>query len=347
LVFIWVKDLTKSIGWGLAGAALWAVYPGHLMMAMLLEPSELSLLMVSLMYFSLYRFLKTRRAGYVPLFLLALFAASLSRSFIQIYVLAIIVVAVASFWWMSSNRKKALLWQIPNVILIALIFVHPVKQFVMYETWSTTSYGGYHRVGMLGVDPTSIPQPAYPQYIVDNALAFSSHYNTQETLKDNYRLEAAANTYLKENPVDSTKALANSLTITIPELLRPTSMYVQNFLVEGLPWTNPYNWLFSGWRYLLLIAAAAALIIASRGRQGTWLLLKRYAWFAVFWALIAIPVLWSNRFYPGREIEGPIWTDAIRQKIFLEVPVYVLLVYSLWATIHNRRVKHADAEAPN
>ena len=141
------------------------------------------------------------------------------------------------------------------------------------------------------------------------------------------------------------KAMANSLTITVPELLRPTSMYVQNFLVEGLPWTNAYNWLFSGWRYLLLIAAAAALIIASRGRQGTWLLLKRYAWFAVFWALIAIPVLWSNRFYPGREIEGPIWTDAIRQKIFLEVPVYVLLVYSLWATIHSRRVKHVNSDA--
>ena len=99
LVFLWVKDLTKSIGWGIAGAALWAVYPGHLMMAMLLEPSELSLLMVSLMYFFLYRFLKTRRAGYVPLFLLSLLAASLSRSFIQIYVLAIIVIAVASFWW--------------------------------------------------------------------------------------------------------------------------------------------------------------------------------------------------------------------------------------------------------
>ena len=96
-------------------------------------------------------------------------------------------------------------------------------------------------------------------------------------------------------------------------------------------------------------ASAGATFPAIRvsGWQGTWTLLKRYGWFAVFWALIAIPVLWSNRFYPGREIEGPIWTDAIRQKIFLEVPVYVLLVYSLWATIHNRRVKHADAEAPN
>ena len=113
--------------------------------------------------------------------------------------------------------------------------------------------------------------------------------------------------------------------------------FVQNFLVEGLPWTNAYNWLFSGWRYLLLIAAAAALIIRSRGRQGTWALLKRYAWFAVFYALIAIPVLWSNRFYPGREIEGPIWTDAIRQKVFLEVPVYVALVYALWVTLDHRR----------
>ena len=338
LVFIWVRDLTKSGWWALGGAALWAIYPGHLMMTMLLEPSELSLLMVSLMYFFLYRFLKTRRAGYVPLFLLALFAASMSRSFIQVYVLVIIIVAVVSFWFMTKERAKAWPWQVVNVVLIAVIFIHPVKQFVMYDTWSTTSFGGYHRVGMLFLYPTSVPEPEYPQEIVDNALAFSSHYNTQETIKDNYRLEAAANAFIREYPYESVRGLVKSLTITIPEALRPTAGYVQNFLVEGLPWTTPYNWLFSSWRYLLLVAAAAALIIRARGRHGSWVLCKRYAWFAVFYALIAIPVLWSNRYFPDREGDGPIWTDAMRQKIFLEVPVYVLLTYALWLTFGAKRL---------
>ena len=335
MVFIWVRDLTRSTWWALGGAALWAIYPGHLMMAMLLEPSELSLLMVTLMFFFLYRFLKTRRAGYVPLFLLALFAASMSRSFIQVYVLVIIIIATITFWFMTKNRNKAWGWQIVNLLLIALIFVHPIKQLVMYDTWSTTSFGGYHRVGMLFIYPTSVPEPVYPQKIIDNALAFSSHYNTQETIKDNYRLEQAANAFIKAHPYETVRGLVKSLTITIPEALRPTSAYVQNFLVEGLPWTNLYNWIFSSWRYLILVFGAAFLIIRARTLRGSWILLKRYGWFGVFYILIAIPVLWSDRYYPDREGDGPLWTDAIRQKIFLEVPVYVLLTYAAWVTFQG------------
>lgn len=343
LIYVWVRDLTKSWAWATGAAVVWAIYPGHLMLAMLLEPSELSLFNVALMFFFLYKFLRTRKAYFVPLFLLFLLLASLSRSFIQIYVLLIIVVAVVCFWFMTRDRNRSWGWQILNVLLVAAIFAHPVKQFIMYDTWSTTSYGGYHRVGMIGLDPTTVPQPAtYPQKIVDNALAFSSHYNTQEQIKDNYRLEAAANQYIKEHPVDAAKAMAHSLTITIPEMFRPTADYVQNNLVNGLPWTPFYDWVFSGWRYVVLIAAAIALIIRSRGWAGSRSLLRRYGWFAVFWVLIAIPVLWSNRFFPGREAEGPIWTDAIRQKIFLEMPVYVMLFYAAWVTVRRSRVTQRD-----
>lgn len=331
LIYVWVRDLTRSTGWSIAAAVVWAIYPGHLLMAMLLEPSELSLFNSALMFFFLYRFLRTRKAHYVSLFLFFLLLASLSRSFIQIYFLAILVIAVIAFWFMTRNRARSWGWQILNALLVAMVFAHPVKMFVMYDTWSTTSYGGYHRVGMLHLDPTTVPQPAeYPQKIVDNALAFSSRFNTQEQIKDNYRLERAANEYLVSHPVESAKGLAKSLTITIPELLRPTAMYAQNFLVEGLPWTNAYNWLFSGWRYLLLVAGAIAMITWSRGWAGAKALLRRYGWFAAFWALIALPVIWSNRYFPGREAEGPIWTDAMRQKIFLEMPVYVILFYAAW-----------------
>jgi len=331
LIYVWVRDLTSSTGWSVAAAVVWAIYPGHLLMAMLLEPSELSLFNSALMFFFLYRFLRTRKAHYVTLFLFFLLLASLSRSFIQLYFLVIIVVAVISFWFITRHRARSWGWQILNILLVAMVFTHPVKMFVMYDTWSTTSYGGYHRVGMLHLDPTSVPQPVeYPQKIVDNALAFSSRFNTQEQIKDNYRLERAANEFLVTQPYESARGLAKSLTITIPELLRPTAMYAQNFLVEGLPWFGLYNWLFSGWRYLLLVAGAIAIVVYSRGRQGSLALLRRYGWFAAFWILIAIPVLWSNRYYPGREGEGPIWTDAMRQKIFLEMPVYVMLFYAGW-----------------
>jgi hypothetical protein len=39
---------------------------------------------------------------------------------------------------------------------------------------------------------------------------------------------------------------------------------------------------FSGWRYVLLMLASAAIIIWSRGMRGSYALLRRYGWFAVF-----------------------------------------------------------------
>ena len=338
LIYVWVRDLTESVAWSSVAAVLWAIYPGHLMMAMLLDPSELSLTNSALMFFFLYRFLRTRKAHYVTLFLFFLLLASLSRSFIQTFFLIILVAAVISFWFMTKGRARSWGWQIANIFLIAAILIHPLKMLALYDTSSTTSYGGYHRAGMLFLDPSTVPEPTeYPQEIIDNALAFSSRYNTQEQIKDNYRLEAAANTYLASEPLEAARGLARSLTITVPEMLRPTSMYVQNFLVEGLPWTNIYNWFFSSWRYLLLIAGAIAMIIWTRGWRGSAALLRRYGWFAVFWGLIALPVIWSNRYIPGQEAEGPLWTDAIRQKIFLEMPVYVMLVYAASLLVSRMR----------
>jgi hypothetical protein len=62
--------------------------------------------------------------------------------------------------------------------------------------------------------------------------------------------------------------LAKSLAITIPEAFRPASKYTQNYLVEQLPWRAAWDWLFSGWRYALLILAAAVFIGYTRGWLG-------------------------------------------------------------------------------
>ena len=355
LAYVWVKDVTGNWRWGLLAALFWAIAPGHIMAATLLEPTQLSLISVSLSYYFLYRFLRTRRPVYVPAFLAALLVASLARSFIQIYVMVILVVAVVAFWFMTNNRYRTWGWQVLNVVLLALIFAYPVKQFVMFDTWSTTTFGGYHRVGMLHLDPRNVEVersaasqtpadnwaaiedqlatqsgtvfvPDAPQRIVDNALIFSSRFNTQELVKDNYRLEAAANQYLRTNPLASVQGLVKSLGITIPEALKPTSVYTFNTIVERLPWRAPWDWLVSGWRLLALIGLAVVWTIWQRGWAGTWTLLKRYGWLGLYFILIALPIIFSNRYYPGREDEGPIWTDAVRQKLFLAMPVFVFVM---------------------
>lgn len=128
------------------------------------------------------------------------------------------------------------------------------------------------------------------------------------------------------------------MTITIPEALRPASEYTQNYLVEQLPWRAAWDWLFSSWRYLILIGLAAATIIASRGWRGTGRLLVKYGWFAIFYALLALPIMFSNRFRPGEEDAGPLWTDAIRQKVFLELPIWALGGFALWLAVGRLRI---------
>lgn len=347
VIYLWVRDLTRSGWWALGATIAWAVSPGYLTIMMLLEPSPLAVTFISVMFYLLYRFLRTRRLGYVTGFLLALLLASLTRNVTQSHVLVIVVVAVIAFWFMASRRA----WWVMalNVVLLGLLFVMPVKQQVMYGTWDTSTYSGYHRAGMLWIDPRTVPDAQYPQHIIDNALTFSSRANTQETLKDNYRLSAAANELLLSDPLDAASRLGRSLTITVPEALRPTSAYTQNFLVDRLPWRAAYDWLFSGWRYVLLILAVLATILWSRGLAGTGRLLRRYGWFLVFYGLIAAPVLWSNRYFPGREDEGPIWTDAVRLKIFLEIPFFVLLVYAVWLVAQRargRRPATVDGSVP-
>jgi len=363
IAFAWVRDLTQSWRWGLAAAVLWALSPGHILLATLLEPSELSLVSVSFSFYFLYRFLRTRRPGYASAFLGALLVASWARSFIQIYVLVILIVAVASFHIMSKKRYRRWAWTALNIGILVLIFAYPVKQFIMFDTWSTTTFGGYHRVGMLHLDPREVQAPTAtgaetpvdgwasiedqvasasgtiiveepPQDIIDNALRFSSRFNTQELVRDNYRLEAAANQYLLNYPLESMQGLIRSLGITVPETLKPTSVYTNNVIVESLPYRGIWDWLVSGWRLIAILAAAVLWTVYQRRWSGTIELAKRYGWLGLYFVLIMLPIIFSNRYYPGREDEGPIWTDAVRQKMFLALPVSVFVIYAL-ATVSS------------
>ncbi len=334
LVFVWVRDLTRSNGWALGGTAVWALYPGMFMVATLLEGSISSLLFVSAMFYFLYRFLKTRRPVYSTAALFMLLLSSLMRSTVQSYVFVVLAVSLVAFWWMSARPRR--LWTILNVVVVALIAVVPIKQLVMYGTLETT-FAGYHRVGMLQLDPRQVAPIPVPQEYVDNALRFSSKYNTQETLKDNYRMNAAANAFITSHPVEAVRRALSSASITLPEALRGSSIYTTNHFVEELPWTDAHIWVFSQWRYLLLILGSLGLFVWSRGWRGVRAGLRRYGWLAVFWCVIALPVVLSNRYRPGQEDLGPIWTDAIRLKMLLEVPVYVFITFALYLGVQKAR----------
>ena len=70
-------------------------------------------------------------------------------------------------------------------------------------------------------------------------------------------------------------------------------------------------------------------------------MIKRYWWFVGFYVLIAIPVVWSNRYRPGEEFNGAIWTDAVLLKLFIELPASILVIYAVYAVVCRLRGRHS------
>ncbi len=329
VVYLWVRDLTKSGWWALGITALWAIAPGYLTNMMLLDSTALAMTFISWAFYFLYRFLRTRRMIYVTWFLFAALLASLSRNITQVHVLLVLVIFIIASWWLATRKSWWVI--VVNIILLALLFVMPIKQQVMFGTTDTSSFSGVHRVGMLWINPHTVPEPDFPKHILGNAEKFQSKYNTSDMIRDNYRLSQGSYDAWKSNPFGSAVAMARSLTITVPEALRPGSEYADNKLVAELPWKGVYDWIFSGWRYVMILFGSIAIVWWQRGTKGLGRLIRRYGWFIAFYALIAAPVFWSNRFIPDHEDQGPVWTDAVRLKMFLEVPIVALVAYALWS----------------
>lgn len=287
-------------------------------------------------FYLLYRFSRTRRNAYAAGFLIALLIASLTRNVVQIHVFVILVIAAFSFWWIGRPRRWWML--VINLVLVVLIGFWPARAFVLYSTFDVSTHTGYNRVGALWVNPASVPTPEeYPANIEENAVKLSSNWNTQETLKDNYRLGKAADEFIVTHPVEAVQNALKSLTVTVPTMFR--SVYVQWY--NGFNFTFPLqpavDWIFSSWRFALLILASAVIVIRHFGTRGTLSRLRRYGWFAVFWLLTAIPVLLSNRYWPA-DIPEPTHSEADRLRALIDVPVYVLM--TLAAFFVARGVRH-------
>lgn len=329
VVYLWVRDLTHNGWWALTVTVLWAIGPGYLTNMMLLDPTPLSMVSISWAFYFLYRLLATRQLIYLPWFLAATIVCSWSRNILQWHVLIFIVLLIVAAAWAARTRRVSVIAL--SILLFGVMLVLPLKQTLMFGTSDTSTYGGHFRVGMIWINPHTVPEPEFPPDILGSAERFQSKWNTTDTLRDHYRLSAGASAAWTSDPIGSATSALRSLTITVPEALRPSSEYTENFLVTTLPWKGVYDWAFSGWRYILLVAGALSVLLIQRGASGMLNLFRRFGWFVGFYILVAAPVFWSNRYIPGEEDLGPIWTDAIRLKMFLEVPLVVLIAYAVWS----------------
>ena len=397
VVYLWVRDITRS-GWAAAaGSTLWCIVPASFAYFIELNQTGLAICSMAIALYLLFRFCKTRLHIYASGFLIALLVASLTRNVVQIHVLFILLIAVIAFWWMTVGRRSWML--VVNLLLVGLIAAWPMRAFALYATFDVSTHTGYNRAGALWINPQSVPEmvpidvkqqyrsyaftrdqlndpsalaqltpteiqelrsrflveenqwqrvqeeypgvdiakaDVYPDRLLQNATRLSSNFNTQETLRANYRLGKAANDYLLRQPIDAIVSASQSLSITVPTMFR--SIYTQwgNAFNTTFPGVNILDWIFSGWRFGLLIATSAAIIIRHLGIKGTATMMRRYAWFAVFWILTLIPVLLSNRYWPP-DIPEPTHSEADRLRALVDIPVYVIITVAGLLVVNRLR----------
>ena len=397
VVYLWVRDITRS-GWAAAaGSTLWCIVPASFAYFIELNQTGLAICSMAIALYLLFRFCKTRLHIYASGFLIALLVASLTRNVVQIHVLFILLIAVIAFWWMTVGRRSWML--VVNLLLVGLIAAWPIRAFALYATFDVSTHTGYNRAGALWINPQSVPEmvpidvkqqyrsyassrdqlndpsalaqltpteiqelrsrflveenqwqrvqeeypgvdiaeaDVYPDRLLQNATRLSSNFNTQETLRANYRLGKVANDYLLRQPIDAIVSASQSLSITVPTMFR--SIYTQwgNAFNTTFPGVNILDWIFSGWRFGLLIATSAAIIIRHLGIKGTATMMRRYAWFAVFWVLTLIPVLLSNRYWPP-DIPKPTHSEADRLRALVDIPVYVMITVAGLLVVNRLR----------
>ncbi|MBK9739445.1 MAG: hypothetical protein IPO93_08005 [Actinobacteria bacterium] len=336
IVYLWVRDLTRNGWWAAFGALAWCLLPASYAYMTLLNQTGLAIAAMAAAWYLLYRFCRTRRNVYAIGFLAALLVASLTRNVVQIHVFVVVLVAAVCFYFMGRPRSLRAL--VVSLFLVALIAFWPARAWVMYSTFDVSTHTGYNRAGALWINPNTVPEPAWPDNITANATLLSSGWNTQETLKDNYRLGAAANELMLHHPVEAGQRLLKSLTITMPVAFR--SIYVQwyNAFLYASPLAPPLDWIFSGLRFVGLIVLSFAVVFVTAGWRGSRRILRQYLWFIVFWVLVAIPVAFSNRYWPP-EVPEPVHSEADRLRALIDVPVYVVMV--LAASIVVRRSAEA------
>jgi hypothetical protein len=340
IIFMWVRDITRSTRLGLIVVILWSIYPGNLQMATLVDGTYLSLYLTTLTFYFLYRFLRTRHAKYLTYWLISVAVTTYARPLFQWQLIIPVVLVVGLFMYLSRRTSRGWLIVV-DVLMVCLIVALPVKSYLMWGSLSTTTYAGFHRTGMLYYDPSKEMYDAVqvPPQALANAEVFKSAYNLPLMVTDNYAREQLANEWIASHSLtDLTSVLAKSFNTNFQNALIPTSEYFPNQLSQDLPWRALMDRILSGYLYLFLGIGSVVAIFALRGLQGSVGLLRRYGWLVGYYLMLAGTIALQNR----NE-----WTEASRLKIFIEIPVWIAaayLVHLIGVRLQQRKTRRRSPE---
>jgi hypothetical protein len=328
----------------LSATALFALYPGTLAMATLLDGTFLSATLVTVMLLLLYLTIRTGSATWLNWWLVALLVVSMTRTIFQLQILILIPLVV---WAMYRTRitVRTTTAIVVSVVLLGSLFLLPLKQFVLYDTTATTTFAGNHQIEVVSYRPTQAELDAVqvPPEILDTAQEFVSGFNSPENVRLNYVLSQVGNKYYLSHPAQVAKNLVWGFQMNLAQAFKFTHEYssrdgVQaNRFVAALPWTPPMVNGLSVAFYLLVLLLTLGSLLYARGWRG----LLRLAW--RYWPLLFVVGATMLTFLLANRYD---WSEADRLKFIVEPFFAVVFVASLHEAWTARQRGSLAANSP-
>ncbi len=269
LLFVWMQALT-SRHFALVTALLFALHPAAIFYATMLDTTFLSSLLITWMYYLLWRSGQGGGVLILALLGLALLLLFFTRSLFQwpwLLVLAVTLWAIALPW-----RR----WLLLLLVVGGGMGLYVGKQYDQFDTLSTSTFAGHNLVNSVGISDSEgywrylLSQPAVDEGPAALIRAFKAtgtpNFNHLHYLDLNQQLLADYQAHLAAVPLTE---LVAGYWYNLELWLRPSSAYTEHHLVDRLPWRGLYDTLFSGgWLLLLLLLASLHWLL--RRAAGQW-----------------------------------------------------------------------------
>jgi hypothetical protein len=337
LVFRWLEQLTTRL-YALFITAFWVASPSAITYATTLEGTLISAFGSVWLFYELWRF--TRQEGSAwRLSTLCIFLI-LTRTVFQWYFVPLLVVALIVM--------RAPWRQIAGFAVLTTVVIAPfiAKQYFLFQTLSTSTFGGYHKAGIIWYQPSSSEMQAarnsldlnYPA--AANEYSGNDVYNNQKNYEDNLIYESLARGFVRSNPLESGRRLWRSIGYNFKAYWRPSHTGMSsNIIGANLPWTREYDFVFSRYGFLFLISSSLVIWLMRMTVRG-WTSkdgLNTAAIGLVTGYILAVCWL-CNRLE---------WTEAMRLKFLLEPVYFVFIAYqtrALFLALKSRRFDDTESK---
>jgi hypothetical protein len=350
ILFFWAQKLSHSKLVALITVVLWSLYPGNLAMVTYLDSIYLStvLLTLTLHFWMLWYVSSNLKFALASAF--AGIGVTLVRTSLQpaLFLFAMLAGLVLLLRRSQHTYRRRIIAAFAMCAILLLCL--PVKQFVLFGTFSTTTSAGHHLLGMIRYQPTEeeLRAISVPASILRNAENFQNKYNNSEEVITNYKYSDIFLSRVSSDPAGSFRESLISASRSLIKGAGATQDYNPNILVESLPWAGASSRIFSGLSYLMVVTAGiTGLVIARRETIAInirRLLVAAIPPLVVLAAVMFTVVFGSLRYTEPVELgdafgwnDGFTWTESNRVKFLLE-PVFFsaaslgLLLYVTRAT---------------